>query len=86
MSKEPYSKFELSDFTLVSGEVLPNAFIAYKTYGDLRSPVLIYPTWYGGGKTNFDCQSYEDHVVLTDSESYCRQFQCCLTGKCGFRP
>ena len=43
-----YSIYDLGDFRLESGEVLPFAFLAYKTFGDPSSPVLIYPTWYGG--------------------------------------
>ncbi|KIV91254.1 hypothetical protein PV10_05814 [Exophiala mesophila] len=43
-----YSIYDLGDFLLESGEVLPSAFLAYKTFGDPSSPVLIYPTWYGG--------------------------------------
>ena len=30
-----YDKFELGDVTLLSGEVLHSAFLAYKTYGKL---------------------------------------------------
>ncbi|KOS19905.1 Homoserine O-acetyltransferase [Escovopsis weberi] len=43
-----YSIFRLGDFELVSGEVLPDAFIAYKTYGHPSSPTVIYPTWFSG--------------------------------------
>lgn len=43
-----YSIYELGDFRLASDEVLPSAFLAYKTFGDPSSPALIYPTWYGG--------------------------------------
>lgn len=40
--------FALGDFPLVSGAVLPQAFIAYKTFGSPSSPAVIYPTWYSG--------------------------------------
>lgn len=40
--------FNLGDFPLVSGTVLPQAFIAYKTFGSPSSPAIIYPTWYSG--------------------------------------
>ncbi|KAI0388971.1 homoserine acetyltransferase [Xylariaceae sp. FL0594] len=46
MSK--YNTFELGDFVLESGVTLRNAFIAYKTFGDANSPVIVYPTWYSG--------------------------------------
>ncbi|KAL2443994.1 Ethyl acetate hydrolase [Exophiala dermatitidis] len=48
MSEEAFSKFHLGDFALESGEVLPSAFLAYETFGDSKSPALIYPTWFGG--------------------------------------
>lgn len=48
MSKSEVKTFALGDFTLASGAVLPQAFIAYKTFGDPSSPAIIYPTWYSG--------------------------------------
>lgn len=53
MTEQDFSIFELGDFSLVSGEFLPSAFLAYKTFGDPKNPVLIYPTWYGGSKISF---------------------------------
>ncbi|KAK5228469.1 hypothetical protein LTR72_002353 [Exophiala xenobiotica] len=43
-----YSTFSLGDFTLQSGSTIPNAFIAYKTYGSSSNPAILYPTWYTG--------------------------------------
>ncbi|KAK5994854.1 putative acyltransferase-like protein [Cladobotryum mycophilum] len=43
-----YEVFQLGDFKLVSGETIPNAFIAYKTFGDPSNPAIIYPTWFSG--------------------------------------
>ena len=46
-----YDKFELGDVTLLSGEVLSSAFLAYKTYGKLdanKSNVVVLPTFYTG--------------------------------------
>ena len=46
-----YDKFELGDVTLLSGEVLNSAFLAYKTYGKLdanKSNVVVLPTFYTG--------------------------------------
>jgi homoserine acetyltransferase len=40
--------FNLGDFKLKSGGEIPDAFIAYKTFGDPSSPAIIYPTWYSG--------------------------------------
>jgi homoserine O-acetyltransferase len=45
-----YKIFELGDVTLQSGEILPNAFLAYQTYGTLnedKSNVIVYPTAFG---------------------------------------
>ena len=46
-----YDKFELGDVTLLSGEALRSAFLAYKTYGTLdanKSNVVVLPTFYTG--------------------------------------
>ncbi|EGX91967.1 homoserine acetyltransferase family protein [Cordyceps militaris CM01] len=45
---DDFSTFDLGDFTLSSGETIPNAYIAYKTFGDKASPAIIYPTWFSG--------------------------------------
>lgn len=45
---DDYQTYKLGDFKLQGGEVLPDAFIAYKTLGDPSLPVVIYPTWYSG--------------------------------------
>ena len=45
-----YEIYNLGDVALQSGEVLPNAFLAYKTYGLLnekKDNVIIYPTAFG---------------------------------------
>ncbi len=50
-----YDVFQLGDLTLQSGATLPNAFIAYKTYGTLnaeKSNVIVNPTWYAGNHTD----------------------------------
>jgi len=41
--------FKLGDWKLQSGQTIPNAEIAYKTFGDPKSPAIIYPSWYSGG-------------------------------------
>lgn len=40
--------YKLGDWKLQSGQTLPNAHIAYKTFGNSKSPVIIYPSWYSG--------------------------------------
>ncbi|KKY20899.1 putative homoserine acetyltransferase family protein [Phaeomoniella chlamydospora] len=49
-SNEKYSTYQLGDWELQSGEVLPGAWIAYKTFGDPKAPggVILYPSWYSG--------------------------------------
>ena len=46
-----YEIFELGEFALQSGKVLPQAHLAYKTYGSLnkeKNNVIILPTFYTG--------------------------------------
>ena len=47
---DDYQTFALGDFPLLSGETLPQASLAYKTYGDPRSAeaVVLLPTFYTG--------------------------------------
>lgn len=50
-----YEIFPLGNITLQSGRQLPNAFLAYKTYGSLnadKSNVIVYPTWFAGCHTD----------------------------------
>jgi homoserine O-acetyltransferase len=45
-----YKIFQLGNVTLQSGETLPNAFLAYQTYGTLnadKTNVIVYPTAFG---------------------------------------
>jgi homoserine O-acetyltransferase/O-succinyltransferase len=46
-----YQVFALGDVVLQSRQTLPDAQLAYKTYGSLnatRDNVIVYPTWYSG--------------------------------------
>lgn len=46
----PYETFQLANFALQRGAVLPTATLAYKTYGELnaqRTNAILYPTSYG---------------------------------------
>ena len=45
-----YETFKLGEWRLQSGESIPDAYIAYKTFGDSKSPAIVYPTWYSGCK------------------------------------
>ncbi|PMB66193.1 Homoserine O-acetyltransferase [Beauveria bassiana] len=47
-SNDDYSTFNLGDFRLSSGVILPSAFIAYKTFGTRSNPAIIYPSWFSG--------------------------------------
>lgn len=50
-SNMDYEIFSLGDIQLQSGVTLPNAKLAYKTYGSLnadKNNVIIYPTWFTG--------------------------------------
>lgn len=50
-----YDMYSLGDFKLQSGQQLPHAFLAYKTYGTLnadKSNVIVYPTWFAGLHTD----------------------------------
>ncbi|KAF7593838.1 hypothetical protein BBP40_010773 [Aspergillus hancockii] len=48
MAQQDYEIFRLGDWKLQSGEELVDAHIAYKTFGDPKSPVIVYPTWFSG--------------------------------------
>ncbi|MGM1047399.1 MAG: alpha/beta fold hydrolase [Bacillota bacterium] len=50
-----YEIYELGDVLLQSGDTLPHAVLAYKTYGTLnaeKSNVILYPTWFAGQHTD----------------------------------
>ncbi|KAK4700052.1 homoserine O-acetyltransferase/O-succinyltransferase, partial [Phenoliferia sp. Uapishka_3] len=38
--------YQLGDFTTQAGEIIPEAFIAYKTWGSPELPAIVYPTWF----------------------------------------
>ncbi|KAI7539923.1 homoserine O-acetyltransferase [Hortaea werneckii] len=45
---QPYQTYPLGDFALKTGAHIPQAHIAFKTFGDPKNPAIIYPTWYSG--------------------------------------
>ncbi|KAL7930744.1 Alpha/Beta hydrolase protein [Trichoderma chlorosporum] len=55
--------FKLGDFKLVSGETIPDAFIAYKTFGDASSPAIIYPSWFSGSIADNEWLVGEDKAL-----------------------
>jgi homoserine O-acetyltransferase/O-succinyltransferase len=65
-------RFELGDFALQSGRVLPNAFLGYATHGTLnaaRNNVIVYPTWYLG--RHRDAEPYIGPGKALDPQRYC---------------
>jgi homoserine O-acetyltransferase len=55
LPEDDYLTFDLGDFELMSGDVLPAAQLAYKTHGTLneaRDNVVVFPTWYAGRHTD----------------------------------
>lgn len=50
MSTEDYETYKLGDWELQSGEKIVNAHIAFKTFGDPKSPAILYPSWFSGCK------------------------------------
>jgi len=71
MSKTTEGRFELGDFELQSGAVIPNAFLGYATHGTLneaRDNVIIYPTWYTGRHS--DAEPYIGPNKALDPERY----------------
>nr|UWK20182.1 homoserine acetyltransferase [Trichoderma crystalligenum] len=58
-----YKTFQLGDFKLVSGEIIPNAFIAYKTFGHSSFPAIIYPSWFSGSISENEWLIGEDKAL-----------------------
>ena len=55
---QEFEIFPLGDWKLQSGEVIPNAHLAFKTFGDPKLPAIVYPTWFSG------CRYYPLHTLL----------------------
>ena len=43
-----YETYKLGDWKLKNGGTIPDAHIAYKTFGKSENPAIIYPSWYSG--------------------------------------
>ncbi|OWP03386.1 homoserine acetyltransferase family protein [Marssonina coronariae] len=55
--------FKLGNWKLQSGQSIPDAEIAFKTFGDFKSPLIIYPSWYSGSIADNEWLIGEDHVL-----------------------
>jgi hypothetical protein len=69
---DDYETYKLGSFKLKSGGEIPDAFIAYKTFGDSSLPAIIYPSWYSGSRCLL--APYSMTRALTDiSQRHIRQ-------------
>ena len=60
---------ELGDVELESGETLPAARLAYRTYGrlnDAKDNVVVHPTWYGGVGSDNEWMHGQGRALDTD--------------------
>ncbi|KAG9239209.1 Alpha/Beta hydrolase protein [Amylocarpus encephaloides] len=55
--------YQLGDWKLQSDQSIPNAYIAYKTFGDSKSPAVIYPSWYSGSIADNEWLIGENQVL-----------------------
>lgn len=55
--------YELGDFKLQSGDTIPKAFIAYKTFGEPTNPAILYPSWYSGAIADNEWLIGEDKAL-----------------------
>ena len=70
-SKTPeFETFQLGDWELQCGKSIPNAHIAYKTFGNRESPAIVYPTWFSGGELSHG--KFSSHEMLK-ATSHIRQ-------------
>ena len=51
-------------FTFAGG-TLPDAFTAYRIYGDPKNPCIVFPTCYGGRLDSKALNNYDDDIYLT---------------------
>lgn len=52
--------YDLGDLKLQSGQIIPNARVAYKIFGNAESPAIIYPTWFSGCKNVYNNQMFSN--------------------------
>ena len=62
MSEPDFETYHLGDWPLQSGSTLPKAYIAFKTFGDVKNPAIVYPTWFSGcqNRAALESRSYND--------------------------
>ncbi|KAH9839211.1 homoserine O-acetyltransferase [Rhodofomes roseus] len=53
----------------VAGGVLPDAFTAYRTYGDPKNPCIVFPTCYGGRLDNRGLLG-QDYMIASETEHH----------------
>jgi homoserine acetyltransferase len=56
-------KYPLGDFKLQGGGTLPNAHIAYKTFGSPSNPAVLYPSWYSGAIADNEWLINKDYTL-----------------------
>lgn len=55
--------YKLGDWKLQSGQSIPDAWIAYRVFGDPSSPAIIYPSWFSGSIADNEWLVGEDQVL-----------------------
>ncbi|KAF7561567.1 hypothetical protein G7046_g2581 [Stylonectria norvegica] len=58
--------FPLGDFQLQNGAVLPQAWIAYRTFGDASLPAVLYPSWFSGAISDNEWLVGKDKTLNPD--------------------
>ncbi len=67
-----YNLFSLGHFPLECGQILPDAKLAYKIYGELnaqKSNAILVPSWYSGNHTGYEFLIQPDRGL--DPTRYC---------------
>ncbi|KAI0123216.1 Alpha/Beta hydrolase protein [Xylariales sp. AK1849] len=64
-----FKTYSLGNFPLQSGGSIPDAYIAYKTFGDPSNTTIIYPTWYSG-KISDNEWLIEDDLALSPKKYF----------------
>lgn len=58
-----HETYKLGDWKLKNGSTIPDAHIAYKTFGDSKLEAIIYPTWYSGAIADNEWLIGEDKTL-----------------------
>lgn len=62
----PFEMYELGEFQLEEGGVIPNLQLAYCTYGELnaeKNNVIVVPTWFSGTSKNYEPYIGREHAL-----------------------